>query len=150
MIYDIKAIPTTYAGVNFRSRLEARWAAFFDLADIKWEYEPFDLEGWCPDFLLKTEPSLILAEVKPIDLGDKKRHDASEGYEKAFKFWRDYQILLLGFEPAPYGIIGSLLDEPDMADHTWCDIYDAIKVDDPRSLWREAGNIVQWQARQAA
>ena len=31
MNYTIKAIPTTYAGVRFRSRLEARWAAFFDL-----------------------------------------------------------------------------------------------------------------------
>jgi hypothetical protein len=25
------AHPTRYAGVNFRSRLEAKWAAFFDL-----------------------------------------------------------------------------------------------------------------------
>lgn len=36
----IKAIETTYAGVTFRSRLEARWAVFFDTAKITWEYEP--------------------------------------------------------------------------------------------------------------
>jgi hypothetical protein len=31
MSSSIIAIPTTYAGVNFRSRLEARYAAFFDI-----------------------------------------------------------------------------------------------------------------------
>ena len=29
---DRAGIPTTYANTNFRSRLEARWAALFDLA----------------------------------------------------------------------------------------------------------------------
>lgn len=65
-VYTIKAHPTTYAGVNFRSRLEATWAAFFDLCGWGWEYEPFDLEGWTPDFLLKGA-SPCLVEVKPID-----------------------------------------------------------------------------------
>jgi len=32
-MYTIPAIPTRYNGVNFRSRLEAKWAAFFDLLD---------------------------------------------------------------------------------------------------------------------
>lgn len=36
----IKAIPTRYAGCHFRSRLEARWAVFFDALGIEWEYEP--------------------------------------------------------------------------------------------------------------
>jgi hypothetical protein len=53
MNYDIKAIETKYAGTIFRSRLEARWAAFFDVFGWSWVYEPFDLEGWLPDFLLK-------------------------------------------------------------------------------------------------
>ena len=43
---------TRYAGVNFRSRLEAKWAAFFDLAEWRWEYETPDEVGWTPDFLL--------------------------------------------------------------------------------------------------
>jgi hypothetical protein len=37
---DIKSIQTRYAGCHFRSRLEARWAVFFDHAGISWEYEP--------------------------------------------------------------------------------------------------------------
>jgi len=36
----IAAIPTRYAGCHFRSRLEARWAVFFDHMRIDWVYEP--------------------------------------------------------------------------------------------------------------
>jgi hypothetical protein len=35
----IKAIETHYKGCRFRSRLEARWAVFFDALGIVWEYE---------------------------------------------------------------------------------------------------------------
>lgn len=60
----ISAIPTTYKGIRFRSRLEATWATFFDLVGWSWEYEPIDLKGYIPDFILTfTKP--ILVEVKP-------------------------------------------------------------------------------------
>jgi hypothetical protein len=41
----IKAIETSYKGYRFRSRLEARWAIYFDAIGIPWQYEPegFDL-----------------------------------------------------------------------------------------------------------
>jgi hypothetical protein len=48
----VKAIPTVYRSTRFRSRLEARWAAFFDLAGWYWVYEPFDCGGWIPDFIV--------------------------------------------------------------------------------------------------
>lgn len=35
----LKAIETIYKGYRFRSRLEARWAVFFDAMGIEWEYE---------------------------------------------------------------------------------------------------------------
>lgn len=70
----IGAIETRYAGCRFRSRLEARWAVFFDALGIAWEYEPQGFqcsyrlsleEGtfpYLPDFWL---PDLGLwAEVK--------------------------------------------------------------------------------------
>ena len=46
MMNEIKAIETEYNGYRFRSRLEARWAVFFDAMGIKYEYEPegFELE----------------------------------------------------------------------------------------------------------
>jgi len=40
----IKAIETKYAGCLFRSRLEARWARFFDAAGVRWEFEPEGFE----------------------------------------------------------------------------------------------------------
>ncbi|MBD2626610.1 hypothetical protein [Trichormus variabilis] len=61
----IKAIPTEYNDVQFRSRLEAKWAAFFDILKWEWEYEPCDFDGWIPDFLLKFD-SPIFVEVKPV------------------------------------------------------------------------------------
>ena len=53
----MKIIETSYKGYKFRSRLEARWAVFFDTCGVKWEYEPegFDLGNgiwYLPDFLL--------------------------------------------------------------------------------------------------
>lgn len=60
-----RGIPTTYNGVRFRSRLEARWAAFFDLLDWPWLYEPIDLAGYIPDFILPLKSGRVLVEVKP-------------------------------------------------------------------------------------
>lgn len=60
---EIEAKPTEYAGVLFRSKLEATWARFFDTLEIAWEYEPTRLDGWIPDFLIGE---WWLAEVKPV------------------------------------------------------------------------------------
>ena len=54
----IKPIETEYNGYRFRSRLEARWAVFFDALGIKYEYEPegYTLEDgtkYLPDFRIK-------------------------------------------------------------------------------------------------
>ena len=58
----IKAIETSYKGYKFRSRLEARYALFFDTLGIKWEYEPegFELPGgvrYLPDFKVFYSPA---------------------------------------------------------------------------------------------
>jgi hypothetical protein len=66
----LKAIETRYKGYRFRSRLEARWAVFFDALGVVWEYEPegYDLgeAGWyLPDFRLLAEREPIWIEIKP-------------------------------------------------------------------------------------
>lgn len=66
----IKPIETHYKGYAFRSRLEARWAVYFDAIEIKWDYEPqgFELpntERYLPDFVLHTKVGPVFAEVKP-------------------------------------------------------------------------------------
>jgi hypothetical protein len=55
---------TIYNGRRYRSRLEARWAAFFDRLGWPYEYEPIDLDGYIPDFVM-TFKSPLLVEVKP-------------------------------------------------------------------------------------
>ncbi len=68
----MNAIPTVYGGVQFRSRLEARWAAFFDILRWRWEYEPLDAAGWIPDFYVWPHGGAggWLIEVKPAFLLD--------------------------------------------------------------------------------
>lgn len=64
----IKAIETKYNGYRFRSRLEARWAVFFDACNEPWEYE---VEGYdlcknlgyyLPDFWLPHKK--VFVEIK--------------------------------------------------------------------------------------
>jgi hypothetical protein len=66
----IKAIQTQYKGYNFRSRLEARWAVFFDALDVDWQYEPegFDLPSgmYLPDFYLPNVDDGLWVEIKPV------------------------------------------------------------------------------------
>jgi hypothetical protein len=68
----IQAIETRYAGHRFRSRLEARWAVFFDTLGIRWEYEPqgYVLKGtaYLPDFTLHLpDDRAVFAEIKHAD-----------------------------------------------------------------------------------
>lgn len=66
---EIKAIPATYNGVQFRSRTEARWAVFFDALGVRWEYEHEGYQlpsGWyLPDFWLPEVNGGIFVEIKP-------------------------------------------------------------------------------------
>jgi len=65
--------PTWYNNYFFRSKLEAKWAVFFDLMKIKWVYEPepFNCNSgaqYTPDFFL---PHAIFRDgLIPIELGD--------------------------------------------------------------------------------
>lgn len=160
MTRRIPGIPTTYAGVNFRSRLEARWAAMFDLLGWKWEYEPFDLNGWIPDFILDDGGPLV--EVKPTSVSEgdvfQKAHDAM-----ADTHADQTSVLLVG-----YTISGSVLGWFEDC----CEAY-AVRESDKwlllanwelfteeryapllgqvdatttlLEMWRAAGNTVQWR-----
>src|SRR5438067_1192639 len=62
-------IETIYNGYRFRSRLEARWAVFFDTLGINYEYEKegYDLDGrgtwYLPDFWIEAWDMFV--EIKP-------------------------------------------------------------------------------------
>lgn len=79
-----RGIPTTYRRTRFRSRLEARWAAFFDLIGWTWTYEPFDADGWIPDFLIEG-PAPFLVEVGPCVIARdyvEKAEDGAAGHRQ--------------------------------------------------------------------
>lgn len=64
---DLTPIQTEYNGHHFRSRLEARWAVFFDALGVRFEYEAegYDLNGvwYLPDFWLPEIGCFV--EIKP-------------------------------------------------------------------------------------
>lgn len=121
---EIKAIETHYNGYKFRSRLEARWAVFFDEAGIKYQYEPEGFTNgedcYLPDFYLPEHNTYV--EVKP----------PREGYEqeikKALKFVNSdlkiKRLLILQNIPKPndyaswflypVAFYNSLIDNVDM------------------------------------
>lgn len=84
------AIPTRYEKCEFRSRIEARWAVFFDALGVKWEYEKqgFKLPvGWyLPDFFLPAQDAWF--EVKGAEPTIQEMmfcHDlAEETYKQVF------------------------------------------------------------------
>lgn len=93
MVEYIKAIETNYKGYKFRSRLEARWAVFFDTAGIAWEYEPegyvlSDGRKYLPDFYLPNEN--LFVEVKGVSPND----DVWEKLEK-FSDEKDAPLLVV-------------------------------------------------------
>ncbi len=75
MSRPVKAIETRYKGYRFRSRLEARWAVFFDTLELPWEYEKegyhLDSGLYLPDFWLPSLEAWL--EVKPVAPTDEER-----------------------------------------------------------------------------
>jgi len=108
-------IPTAYRGVRFRSRLEARWAAFLDGLGWSWAYEPIDLFGYIPDFICHHEGGELLIEIKPAvalaDLRDHREKINRSGWEK--------EALIVGASlfdngtaSPDFGLLRSRTDEP--------------------------------------
>jgi len=186
MSFRAKAIPTVYNDVQFRSRLEARWAAFFDIVGWGWDYEPFDLDGYIPDFVLKFYKPLIV-EVKPIykwpclvaDCRDPHcRHDwelaadikkiRSSGWDGeaiivGSAWWHgDAGSPLLGkfvqSDIFPDDAVGFVCNQCNQASiHAGYGLFECrfagcgdgdhhIGDEIDPSLWRMAGNRVQWKA----
>lgn len=113
----LKALPTTYRRVQFRSRLEARWAVFFDELNLHWEYEPqgFTLDNrkdkhpdscYCPDFLVRTpQKQDMWLEIKPHNV---TQNDKFDKFKKLIDCQRVY---LLSGQPLDVLKQGDLFDD---------------------------------------
>lgn len=148
----IKAHPTKYNGTLFRSRLEATWAAMFDICAIGWSYEPVDLDGWTPDFEITLRGIQVLVEVKPVSLVKLPDMNArilpsDQSFEKARKHYGDAWILMLGREPnddADYFGFGWLMDPPFGSKTSWWTVQSAMCITKSDSMWKDAKNRTQW------
>ncbi len=115
---DRVGIETEYAGVLFRSRLEARWASMFDALKWPWQYEPVDLSGYVPDFIVAFARAPLLIEVKPA-MAFEELHD--HGRRICMSGWRgDFLIVGARLLPAEgdrhrrsFGLLGLWDKETD-------------------------------------
>jgi hypothetical protein len=108
----IKAIETEYAGCRFRSRLEARWAVFFDALGWKWRYEPQGYElpsgRYLPDFMLGAlEVGIHDREIYTEVKGSLSHEDVTRLIDAALELpevsggrWQP-RLLVLGEIPRP-------------------------------------------------
>lgn len=123
----MKPIETHYAGCRFRSRLEARYAVFFQYLGIRWEYEPqgFKVNGraYLPDFLLPDTRTWI--EVKGSE--DALDYDLMEAFALALP--RGERVVLLGPIPDP--------GEPGGWDWGWQSLHSAYVDEDERVVFGE-------------
>jgi len=167
--YRINAIETRYNGILFRSRLEARWAAMFDLLGWRWTYEPTEFNGWIPDFAIQGK-EVVYVEVKPfhtfpISVANELDQTGCEaeilllGMHGPVNTHFDRNRPMLGFlrdngcwSWAPLGVwddcYGFCHDEISFTDrisgkHTgsW---GDNVTVNEALSLWRDACNKTRW------
>lgn len=147
--YTVKAHPTKYNGVQYRSRLEARWAAFFDLIGWQHEYEPIDLPGWSPDFRVVFPSTVnahvgineydLFAEVKPYyDLKQFNGHASC-----AYMNLESSGAVQLGANPE---VARAWFNSGNGWDGLWNLI--GHWPDGYSRLWSQAGNAVQWHPKQ--
>jgi hypothetical protein len=154
------AIPTVYKGVQFRSRLEARWAAYFQLCKEPWAYEPVELKGYIPDFIIGEGVMQRLVEVKPARTikecvpACRKIQDSG---------WND-EAMVVGVDPT-IGVIRMMVEQPDMAwervpghwivsltgEWSWESVHVPCVVcgrrwEEWNDLWVEAGNLTQYKS----
>lgn len=100
---EIKPIETHYNGYRFRSRLEARWAVFFDAAGIKYEYEPegFVIESYgvayLPDFFLPRFKTYV--EIKRGNLPEEEMYKIEDKCEMFQVENPEYAMLLCYGDP---------------------------------------------------
>lgn len=118
---NILPIETEYKGIVYRSRLEARWAIFFDEMNIEYQYEPGSFQVPFNGYTLKYFPDFVLTNVKcnteiqqPIYIEVKGRERYADIYEndrrKFESFAKDHSLLVLGSLPFR---VADLFQKPD-------------------------------------
>ena len=135
---DIKPIETRYKGYKFRSRLEAKWAVFFDACGIDWDYEPegYDLgDGiyYLPDFVLHNVKAKGFSGDLYVEVKGHMTEEDELKIEKFYEVFSDNNELPVSKKPLlvvgniPYGkdIFDLYYDTMDIKSQqqTGCHLY---------------------------
>lgn len=102
---ELKAVDTEYKGYRFRSRLEARWAVFFDAMQIQYEYEPEgfrvgEAQAYLPDFFLPDLSTYV--EIKPTNAFEITIDDENEEFSMSGDDVEKYALACNSFADAGY------------------------------------------------
>ncbi|KMS74530.1 hypothetical protein ACH49_22440 [Streptomyces leeuwenhoekii] len=111
----IQPVETRYAGHRFRSRLEARWAVFFDALGVPWEYEPQGFE-------LAPLPKETLARLAEEELRTPQLDDANHLGFYLPDFW-------LPAQDAWFEVKGA-----DPSAEEWARLYRFMNLTDQRTF----------------
>ncbi len=131
----LKPIETHYKGYRFRSRLEARWAVFWDSLGISWEYEPEGFElgdglRYLPDFKVNyPDQKDVWFEVKG-DINGMSQHD----WDKVARFSEKNTLFILDGTPAcrMYGGVSNWLAHGEVSKNKHYDFWDGPSpLEDP-------------------
>ena len=119
-VITIKAIETEYKGFRFRSRLEARWAVFFDACGFKWEYEPegYEIDGvqYLPDFRLYDVERRSYDEedaARPFFVEVKGEYDDESEYKIVMlsEHYPVYVVRQIPYADSIWGVFSTMYDD---------------------------------------
>lgn len=123
----VKAIETFYNGYRFRSRLEARWAVFFDSLNVEYEYEPEGYrlqDGSCylPDFRVKCYGMRGIRNWDPFDLFIEVKGKPNLNDAKKIKLFSGTDLKDgYGLVQTPILVVGNI---PKLDESYNCDYFD--------------------------
>lgn len=113
MAMTIQAIPTTYKGHTYRSKLEAKWVVVFEALGIQFDYEPEARRtahgNYLPDFYLPLMKGGTWVEFKPSE----RRVGPEDPRWFEFVLQRQQPMVIVFGLPNPYGN-GSVEVEPGL------------------------------------
>lgn len=137
-----------YNGLEFKTALEARWAAYFDLVGWSWWVNPVEVQGWKPDFKVSIpcdhsecdgSHTLLVAVLPVLSVDDFGQHPCTT---------LRYEVLddrgeWLADAGAAFGM-KPWISQWEMSHGAGGGLFDAAEfgVDEPGVLWEKAGTLV--------
>ena len=132
----MRGIPTMHNGIKYRSLLEAKWASFFTRIGWQFEYEPFEGNGYIPDFVILGE-SPMAVEVKPAVSWKELHAHASKVGAGLSGVW-NHDAVIVGASPI------TLKTDHGEAAIGWLGERDAQGFDFAAGAWTGCPKCGQW------